>query len=62
MEIKTCPRCSARFSCYHDDDISRCQCASVRLSKGARLHIALHFPNQCLCIDCLRTINASFPE
>ncbi|MBR1563969.1 MAG: cysteine-rich CWC family protein [Paludibacteraceae bacterium] len=61
MQIKTCPRCGNTFECRHDDDIRLCQCSSVHLSKGAQLHLALHYTNLCLCHDCLLSVAESFP-
>ena len=59
MTVKTCPRCGKTFVCMHDGDISRCQCAQVKLTKKAREHIASRF-SDCLCVGCLKDINAAF--
>ena len=55
MHEKTCPRCGKKFICRHNDDITKCQCASVQLTPEARNYIASEYTD-CLCVDCLREI------
>ena len=52
---KICPRCGAKFICRHNDDITKCQCASVQLTLEARQYIAKNYTD-CLCVNCLREI------
>ena len=52
MKEKTCPRCGKKFICHHDDDITKCQCASVQLTTEARKYISENYTD-CLCADCL---------
>ena len=52
MEKKSCPRCGAAFICQHENP-AKCQCAGVELSPAARAHLAVQYPNQCLCRKCL---------
>ena len=52
MEHKSCPRCGAAFICQHENP-AKCQCAGVELSPAARAHLVEHYPNQCLCRQCL---------
>ncbi len=61
MKIKICPRCGKEFECHHDDDISLCQCAGIKITPGMQLHMQLHYNNECLCIDCLRSLKKIFP-
>ena len=55
MQEKTCPRCGKKFICRHNDDITKCQCASVQLTPEARQYIAENYTD-CLCANCLREI------
>lgn len=52
---KTCPRCGAKFTCHHDDDITKCQCNTVQLTQESRKYIAKNY-DVCLCVKCLREI------
>lgn len=52
---KACPVCGKTFNCHHDDDITKCQCATVKLNKPAYEYISQNYSN-CLCADCLRKI------
>ena len=56
MKEKTCPRCGAKFICRHDDDITKCPCASVQLTSEACKYISENYTD-CLCVNCLRKIN-----
>lgn len=51
---KICPRCGARFECFHS---AACWCASVRLDETARRELAARY-DDCLCPDCLAAITA----
>ena len=58
MEHKSCPRCGAAFICQHENP-AKCQCAGVELSPAARAHLAVQYPNQCLCRKCLIELGTS---
>ena len=58
MEHKSCPRCGAAFICQHENP-AKCQCAGVKLSPAARAHLVEHYPNQCLCRQCLIELGTS---
>lgn len=60
MKEKTCLRCGSKFICRHDDDITKCQCASVQLTPEARKYIAENYTD-CLCANCLRNILTNKP-
>ncbi len=49
---KICPICKAEFDCY-PEDISKCHCSKVSLSKAAKEAIAKEYKD-CLCNDCLK--------
>jgi hypothetical protein len=44
--------CGAKFTCMHNDEITKCQCATVHLEQKHRDYIQRHFTN-CLCRCCL---------
>ncbi len=50
---KVCPHCGKSFVC-RNHDILNCDCLLVNLT-DADLHV--HYPDECLCIDCLKLIN-----
>ena len=47
---KVCPRCGALFVCTHNQ---YCQCIGIHLNENARAYLRTHYPDQCLCRDCL---------
>ncbi len=53
---KICPHCGRTFLCHHED-ITKCQCSLVQLTDKARATIQAQYPDQCLCVHCLRTLN-----
>lgn len=60
MQEKSCPRCGAKFICRHNDDILKCQCATVQLTPEARQYISENYTD-CLCANCLCEISESKP-
>ncbi|MFC1588830.1 cysteine-rich CWC family protein [Pseudomonadota bacterium] len=51
---KTCPRCKLSFECK-TDDVTNCQCASVKLNQSQRDYIFQQF-DDCLCASCLEQL------
>ena len=56
MQTKTCPRCGSSFLCQPEHP-EQCQCAGVVLSDSARRYMVEHYPNRCLCAQCLRELS-----
>lgn len=52
MKEKSCQRCGSKFICMHDEDITKCQCASVKLDEKQLALIKSQY-SDCLCRDCL---------
>lgn len=59
--VKICPRCGAQLICRHDDMTIPCDCTKVKLEKKHFDYIRRHYDN-CLCLDCLRAIEAMTDE
>lgn len=53
--IKSCPRCFRSFEC-RSDDIFKCECIGVPLSKKDLNWISANYED-CLCVDCLKEVN-----
>ena len=63
---KTCPRCGRQFECLHEEmmlaykegrPLPVCHCTTVTLSPAQRDRLALRYPNQCLCHECLTQLS-----
>ncbi|MBV8252792.1 MAG: cysteine-rich CWC family protein [Chitinophaga sp.] len=52
--ITTCPRCGGSIRC-NVDDIARCWCTQLYLSRAEREFIADRYED-CLCEGCLQAI------
>ncbi len=52
----TCPRCGGSTQC-NVDDIARCWCTQLYLSRGEREYIADRYED-CLCENCLHAMRA----
>ena len=57
-ELKWCTRCKHSFECK-PLDIANCQCSQIHLNE-AELHYLQSQYDDCLCIDCLRSIKQEF--
>lgn len=55
IETTYCKRCNAPFECKAND-INKCQCNSIVLSKEIEAVIKKLY-NGCLCIKCLTELN-----
>ncbi len=53
---KICPHCGETFEC-RNHEIWNCDCARVRLTDEARMFLHLHYPDECLCTECLTKIS-----
>ncbi|MDR1156505.1 MAG: cysteine-rich CWC family protein [Bacteroidales bacterium] len=53
---KICPVCGKSFVC-RSHDIPNCDCLTVHLSSRARVYLHVHYPDECLCVDCLKSMN-----
>lgn len=56
---KCCPRCGKAFVCTHN---ALCQCVGISLSVRARTYMQMHYPDQCLCRQCLQDISERFAD
>lgn len=54
QNTKTCPRCQQSFECKKDD-VTHCQCASVKLFQAQRDAISQQYKD-CLCANCLEQL------
>lgn len=52
-----CPRCAAGFRCGVADP-GACACTTPTLSPALLSRLAHQFPGRCLCLDCLRALQA----
>ena len=53
---KICPHCNQAFEC-RQDNIWDCDCMFVFLSSEARQYLHFHYPEKCLCTNCLNEIS-----
>ncbi len=56
---KICPKCKTEFDCY-PEDISKCHCSKVVLSKDAQKAIKKEYKD-CLCNACLKKMADKYP-
>lgn len=54
VQYKKCPHCSTYFKC-RVDDISQCQCSTVKLNAGQLNYIAGKYTD-CLCANCMQLL------
>lgn len=59
-EIKSCPRCGAKFECK-PGNITQCQCYNIILTNEENLFIKELY-DDCLCIDCLRKLKELYNQ
>ncbi|WP_102407753.1 cysteine-rich CWC family protein [Parabacteroides bouchesdurhonensis] len=52
---KICPRCGASFICQ-PENITGCQCVTVKLNSIQREYVKKHYFPNCLCKSCLEEI------
>ncbi|MES2726098.1 MAG: diphthine--ammonia ligase [Bacteroidota bacterium] len=55
-QYKKCPHCFTYFKC-RVDDISQCQCSTVKLNANQLNHIANKYTD-CLCANCMQLLAA----
>ena len=58
-EPMICPRCGAGFVCKAGN-ITECQCYGVQTTVEEDSYIASHYPNQCLCRQCLIELKSRY--
>jgi hypothetical protein len=60
---EACPRCGEVFTCKVNS-ILKCDCLTIRLSRTETQYIRdlseLQFGSGCLCLPCLRALQAEF--
>jgi hypothetical protein len=53
---KVCAKCKKEFECKADD-IENCDCNSIQMN-SSMLEIIKEKFQDCLCVDCLKELNA----
>ena len=53
-----CPRCGGEFHCGASE--ARCDCFEIKLDEAQRARLAREFSG-CLCLRCLRELQAQQP-
>lgn len=59
-EEKKCVRCGNSFECKAGS-ISLCQCSNIILTEEERHYVEQRYVD-CLCINCLRILQANFQQ
>ena len=56
---KICPRCGVSFECQ-PDNITGCQCGTVKLDRFQRDYVKMYYYPECLCKSCLEEVKLYF--